>query len=651
MAIRLKLILCTILNCFPVLLMADELQAWVDTFSPSNAIGSPGMVETQGHGSEFQPYSEETKSRTNRENTRKQMLAEVERAWRRPEHRSQLHEIAGRVGIERDISRLKKIRIPRAEFTNLPVSIVVDQLAAVSERYDEEGKGINIVVVDPSGLDPKISMTLRDLSLDRILDLIVESIGFEYHAQTDVVVLRASEESGYGLETEFFPLNRSTLIRLTGVRSESVPDPTAPDPFAPVAGDNHLNEQEELESGLLRFFQRAGVPFTSVAGASLAFADGQLIVTHTPRNLDRVRNILRRYSQIRQVEIETRFIEVEAERLAEIGMEWQMLTSGKPMFDSRGLPVITESGSQLRSYRNRITNSPTRRITGGTNQSANGNNRIIIDRPGTTIPDLGYGPPSIPSRTGMNVPGGDLANISGVIGSSEFNLLIRALERESGSDLLSAPKVTVLSGKTAEITVAQEFRYPQNFGDISADVGRGDSTSGSAGVAITAGTPRDFAVRNLGVEMRVTPSVEEDNAISLRLEPAVTEFDGFIEYGGPSVAIASDTTVTVPSGFYQPLFSVRRIRTEVTIWDGATVVMGGLTREESVHVEDRVPVLGGIPVLGRLFRSEGVRSQKRNLLIFVTANLVSPGGSHSRLQDIDPGPSSKMDEGNFPKTP
>lgn len=291
------------------------------------------------------------------------------------------------------------------------------------------------------------------------------------------------------------------------------------------------------------------------------------------------------------------------------------------------------TGRVVREHQNRFSNTPTRRITQSRGDPVEGNSRIIIDRPGATLPDLEYGPPRIPSQTGLNLAGGDLARMSGVIGSGEFKVLLRALERSSGSDLLSAPKVTVLSGKTAEITVAQEFRYPRNFGDIQADVGRGDSTSGSAGVAIAAGTPRDFAVRNLGVEMRVTPSVEENNAISLRLEPAVTEFDGFIEYGGPSVAIASDTTVTVPSGFYQPLFSIRRVRTEVTIWDGATVVMGGLTREENVAVEDRVPVLGNIPVVGRLFRTEGTRNRKRNLLIFVTANLVSPGGSAQQLGD------------------
>ena len=130
--------------------------------------------------------------------------------------------------------------------------------------------------------------------------------------------------------------------------------------------------------------------------------------------------------------------------------------------------------------------------------------------------------------------------------------------------------------------------------------------------------------------MSVTPNVENDDTISLILEPRVTEFEGFVEYGGPSVAITGDTTVTVPAGFYQPIFSVREMSTEVTIFDGATVVMGGLTRDEVKSLNDKVPILGDIPGLGRLFKNEGETRQKRNLLIFVTANLVSPGGSPAR---------------------
>jgi general secretion pathway protein D len=210
-------------------------------------------------------------------------------------------------------------------------------------------------------------------------------------------------------------------------------------------------------------------------------------------------------------------------------------------------------------------------------------------------------------------------------GDYEVDLLLRALNRKSGSDLMSAPKVTVLSGKRASITVAQELRYPESYGDIEA----GEPDGGS--VSIVAATPQDFVTRNVGVELSVTPNVENDDTISLILEPRVTEFEGFVEYGGPSVAINEiGTIVTVPAGFYQPIFSTRELSTEVTVFDGATIVMGGLTRDEVKTVNDRVPVLGDIPGLGRLFRSEGETRQKRNLLMFVTANLVSPGGSPSR---------------------
>ncbi|MEX2605848.1 MAG: hypothetical protein WD708_00745, partial [Kiritimatiellia bacterium] len=67
--------------------------------------------------------------------------------------------------------------------------------------------------------------------------------------------------------------------------------------------------------------------------------------------------------------------------------------------------------------------------------------------------------------------------------------------------------------------------------------------------------------------------------------------------------------------------------TSMIVWDGHTVVMGGLIREDLLTFEDKVPILGDIPILGRLFRSDGRRSEKRNLLIFVTARLVDPAGN------------------------
>jgi len=154
-------------------------------------------------------------------------------------------------------------------------------------------------------------------------------------------------------------------------------------------------------------------------------------------------------------------------------------------------------------------------------------------------------------------------------------------------------------------------------------------------VAITAGTPQDFTVQEVGVTLEVTPTVAADDSIALNLKPKVTEFEGFVEYGGTSVALTGGLTVTVPSGFFQPIFSTREVTTDVTVFDGATVVIGGLTREEVRSVEDKVPVLGSLPIIGAAFRSTGKSISKKSLMVFVTANLVSPGGA--TLRSTHPG--------------
>ncbi|MEX0322542.1 MAG: type II secretion system protein GspD [Puniceicoccaceae bacterium] len=542
---------------------------------------------------------------TKRVVTRDEMLEEVDSTWMRPMVFERSTSVATSNEQDQILEQLESVFIPKVEFRELPLSQVVETLSELSLKQDRDDAGLNIVLIDPEGRDPRISILLRRLSLKRVLDFVVESSGCEYDLQKDAVVIRPRQGPGMGLETEFYPISRSTLIRLTGLpeMDEIVGTAEIIDPFAMPEAEPE-DTRGEAESALKSFLQRAGIPFSGVTGADLALADGQLIVTQTPRNHEKVRQLLRRYREIRQVEIEARFLEVEERNLQELGLEWSLVTAGGDSY----------------------SNAPSRNLASAFTIGED-ERRIVIDRAGVDLPGIGQGAPVLPVTVDLAEEAGDLLSVNSVIDHANLSVIMRALERQSGNDLLSAPKLTVLSGKTAEIVVADEFRYPENYGDTNAEVGRGDSNSGSAGVAITAGTPRSFTTRNVGVEMQVTPTVEEDNSVSLRLKPTVTEFEGFVEYGGTSVAIASDTTVTVPSGFYQPVFSVRKVDTEVTIWDGATVVMGGLTREHSVRIADKVPLLGDLPVLGRLFRQEGESTQKRNLLIFVTANLVSPGGS------------------------
>jgi general secretion pathway protein D len=575
----------------------------------------------------------------NREKTRTQLLEEVAKGWQRPGiYQERTRDDAAAAATAPLQKKLTDIVLPNVSFTRAEIGQVVAALSAASEEYDTTGignKGANIVLIDPSNKTPAVTLTLRNASLKRILDFVTESAGYQYEVQADAVVVRPGGETS-NLETAFFPITRATVLRMTGIGGSGKTE--TPTEGVAVTGG---------EAGSMKsFLQQAGVSFT-VEGSSLAYDGSAIIVTQTARNVERIRNILSRYNDVRQVEIESKFMEVQEGALEELGVKWNMSRRGVAQVNpATGAPILDSNGRQVFSPRETYaTDSVNRSLAGAFPSTSNGNELTISSTAASGGPNLTVpiAPSTIPGGVSLGSTAAALANITGFVGEFDVTAAIRALSQKQGSDLLSSPKVTVLSGNPANIVVAQEMRYPQSYGEIQSQVGSSSGTgTGGAGVTITAGTPQQFTSRNVGVEMKVTPTVEEDDySISLDLNPKVTEFEGFVEYGGPSIAISSGTTVTVPPGFYQPIFSVREITTKVTIWDGATLVMGGLTREEVKKVNDKVPFFGDLPLVGRLFRSKGESSQKRNLLIFVTANLVSPGGSPKK-QNLKSTPANSL---------
>jgi len=140
--------------------------------------------------------------------------------------------------------------------------------------------------------------------------------------------------------------------------------------------------------------------------------------------------------------------------------------------------------------------------------------------------------------------------------------------------------------------------------------------------------------------LEVEPTVGPDGyTIDLVLAPRVIEFDGFINYGseiradltafGVFTALGlpiSQNKLLTANVINKPVFSVREVTTQVSVYDGSTVVMGGLMREDVQKVEDKVPIIGDIPLFGRLFRTSADQHFKRNLIMFVTASLIDPAG-------------------------
>lgn len=613
-----------------------------------------GALKTLGEIEAREPYNATAKklqmeithtrqpaSQLDHRKTRKAMLQEVERNWQRPQvfelTEETTNETPQDIGV---IEKLQAITVPDFRISNSPLSRVLDTLSELSVEFDTTPKKLGVNMIKQGSDDPTVSIRLRNLNMEQILNFVAKQVEFSWEPQDGVIVF---EKSGRGvfMETEFFPINTNVVTRLIGFQDSSDTATPSNDPFAPVIANTETNRppSTDKEDALKNFFERAGIPFNPPA--TLAYDGTHLIVTQTPKNLEKLNNILRRYNQPKQVEIEAKFLEVQQGALEELGFQWSMNHAGnhRQSFYTPNTSRTLANAFGVDAQQSQIAIS--RNLATQTDTNNDGNIDVVSNtRDDMNIPFL---PPNIPSQIDIaagaasvfdsngfiSAGQGSVGLIQGVINNVDVNLIINALSRKEGSDLMSSPRVTVLSGRTAHITVAQELRYPENYSDIESQVSTSDNGAGGSAVSITAGTPQDFKVRMVGVEMEVTPKVEENDNISLQLEPRVTEFEGFVEYGGPSVAIAGDTTVTVPSGFFQPVFAVRTVRTEVVVYDGATVVIGGLTREEVKTVEDKVPLLGDIPIIGRLFRSEGETSTKRNLLIFVTANLISPGGSVS----------------------
>lgn len=564
--------------------------------------------------------------------TREAMMDEVNKMWQRPQVYTGNN--VGTIGQKTDSVvevKLRDIIIPNVNFPDpgVPLAHAINTLSALSVDYDKSTdgkKGVNIVLFD-AGEAKNVVLALRDLSLGQILDWVTQQAGYQYDIEKDTIVVRkANDAANASMDTMDFPITGATVTRMIGFKAAG----GGADSSDPFGGGGGGGGGENKEEPIKQFLIKAGVEFGP--GASLAFDGTKLWVTNSRRNLDKVRNILLRYNEIKQVEIEAKFMEVNQGALKELGFNWNVYN-----MDADG-----KSKNVLFATNNRTLGQTTSDIQAGSQP-------ITILQPADQVQPGAENPytvpqviPGLPSTINLGSSAINATNtLLGVINGYNVDLVVSALEQKQGSDLLCAPKVTVISGVTATITVSQQMRYPETWGDVQSNVGTSSSTGSgsSAGVTITPGTPQDFTTTDVGVVMTVTPNVEEDGSINLVLNPKVTEFEGFMEYGGVAVALSAGTIVTVPSGFIQPVFSVREVNTTVTVFDGATVVMGGLVREEVRSVNDQVPILGDIPLIGRLFKSKGESRQKKNLLIFVTANRISPGGSVGReqFQEMRPG--------------
>lgn len=583
-------------------------------------------------------------------------------------------------------SKLNRIIIPRVEFKEATVRDAVDFLKKRSvdldtTESDPARKGVNIVLqidgagaagapapaaADPNALpgldqpvteiavvtaEPRITLSLSNVPLGEVLRYIAVQSRLKIKIDPYAVAIVPVTEITAQLYTKEYKIPPGFLTNASSSGGGGAASASARTPTQSAGPTSN-------KMGAREYLQENGVTFSEGSSAQYIASSSRLIVRNTQDQIDLIDTIVEALivAVPSQIEVEAKFVEISQNNLKELSFDWmlgQFNIGGERIFGGGGTP-------------------------GTGNVPTNGNFPMVWDN-GQIV---GRNPITSGNRTGSGLGGAISANAidallfpsaglssaapgifsaAGVFTDPEFQVVVRALNQKKGVDLLSAPRVTTKSGQMAKMEIIREFRYPTEFSPpqipqtITAPK---DGEGGSVGsIPVTPTTPTAFDTRNTGVTLQVTPTVGPDGStIDLELAPEVVEFEGFINYGSPILGPAQSSiiggvfvdrpqSVITPNVINQPIFSTRRVSTNVSVWDGQTVALGGLMREDVQKVEDKVPFLGDIPIMGRLFRSSVDQHLKRNLVIFVTARLINPAGEPLN------GPEEEPEEATTPMVP
>jgi len=504
---------------------------------------------------------------------------------------------------------------------------------------------LNLVV--PDTLQGRTSIKLRDVSWRQIFQVVLAPVGFTYVEDGNIIKVVSNDSLAMEpVATEVFILNYARAGDIMPTLSSLV-DPA-------VGGKIVVDDRSNA-----------------------------LVITERPSKMNRIRPIIESLDKATaQVMIETKFVEVTNSDIKNIGVNWASLSglqlgvgNLRQNFDRSRRQTFSNGRDTSNGVTNGTDNKTVNTNTTINGTSSNTTNGTINDTTTTRdFPTTGNGTKTVntgaitTSVTTTNTPPGtsgtltignapttqtnssstansnsfggttsltnsgtigstsigstitngitdntssaindliSLANTSGtarvasaVFSASDFNLIISALKQQNDTKLVSNPTIVTLNNSEAQINIGQEFPIP-NY-----------TYNQERGTFEVSG----FDYRPIGILLKVTPQVNSRGFIRLTIEPEVSSQSGTTSFGGAG-------------GANIPIISTRKTKTQVSLKDGYTMGIGGLIENVTSNGSTKVPVLGSIPLLGRLFRSDSKNVTQRNLIIFITARTVSADGA------------------------
>ena len=296
-----------------------------------------------------------------------------------------------------------------------------------------------------------------------------------------------------------------------------------------------------------------------------------IVVTAQPDMIRSLEDVIRQIDVRRaQVLVEAIIVEVGETAGINLGVQWISETGGMQQFTNSGLPISTVAAGAAAVGRTQKGTTTTTVTPTGT----------------TTVTTPDQEPDYSTIAQALSTVNGAMLGIV----KNDWGAILQAVASDSNSNILATPHLTTLDNQESYFIVGEEIPIK-----TTTSPGQGGNNPFTT-----------LDRQEIGIKLKVTPQINEGNAVKLTIEQEVSGRAGEIEGN--------------------PIISKREIKTTVMAEDGATVVLGGLIDEDVQESEAKVPLLGDIPVLGHLFRSTSTTKRKRNLMVFIRPTIMREGG-------------------------
>ncbi|UKI33155.1 MAG: hypothetical protein L6W00_06600 [Lentisphaeria bacterium] len=548
-----------------------------------------------------------------------------------------------RPGTERPVdtdgiyARMERIIFPSIAFDDADIMAVIRFLNSRSKVFDPDKQGVNI----STGINARTAETLKRITMSfsripmsEVLRYICQDTGLKYRIEHDGVFIGPEVDE---MQTRYFPIRGNLISGIIGESGGSAGGDDglggrmeAPAPARGGGGKEDTIEAktflETAESGgaagvgqrgdAQALFPLRGVTFSEGTSIDYDKRTGRLIVRNTLENLQRLDELIRQLDAIEKplIMIEIKAIEVTEQDMQELGFHWSMDMIGKNMNNGE--------------------------LNRGAKQGWNfgqGQNMTSVTRPGSDV-------------TGVDGTVIDSWNIFPALFGSQhpfgsdipLNILltISALSQNSRTETMAAPKVMTSNGTTAEVRLAKSYQFPTDWETYEIEEDDGTYT-------ITPPAPSFDEEEDVGVIFDVTPRVNSDNyTINLKVNPQISQYLGKdsyqIQVSGYTRQLTTvretiegnlvvrqewvNTPQNIIFDVWMPMISRRNLSVNVNVYDGETVVLGGMVDNTTISRVDKWPILGDLPLVGRFFQSHVEDVVRKSLLVFVTARLVNNDG-------------------------